>query len=109
MAAGGKRPGAGRKKGAPNKASAKREAEIAKSGKTPLQFLLDRMRDTRADISERIDCAKAAAPYVHPRLASVEYGGKGGGPMEVAHRHLISADHYDKLIGKLLPDRSGGE
>ncbi len=58
----------GRKKGTPNKASAKREAEVAKSGKTPLQFLLDRMRNTKAKMAERIECAKAAAVYVHPKL-----------------------------------------
>ncbi len=34
----------GRQKGTPNKRTAKREAEIAASGKTPLQFLIDRMR-----------------------------------------------------------------
>jgi hypothetical protein len=61
-------PGSGRRKGTPNKASAKREAEIAASGKTPLQFLLARMRDEKADMFERVACAKAAAPYVHPRL-----------------------------------------
>jgi hypothetical protein len=35
----GHKKAGGRKKGTPNKASAKREAEIAKSGKTPLQLL----------------------------------------------------------------------
>lgn len=73
----------GRKKGTPNKATAKREAEIAKSGKTPLQFLIERMRNTKASMAERIDCAKAAAPYVHPKLASVEHSGDGGGPLVV--------------------------
>ncbi len=86
MAGLGSKPGerrGGRKKGTPNTASAKREAEIAKSGKTPLQFLLDRMRNAEADIAERIDCAKAAAPYVHYKLASVEHSGDGGGPLVV--------------------------
>ena len=90
----------GRQKGTPNKATAKREAEIAKSGKTPLQFLLDRMRNTKADMSERIECAKAAAPYVHPKLASIEYSGKDGAP-SIKHGHMIESAHYDKLIGKL--------
>ena len=86
MARGGSKSGerrGGRKKGTPNKASAKREAEIAKSGKTPLQFLLDRMRNAKVDMAERIECAKAAAPYVHPKLASVEHSGDGGGPLVV--------------------------
>lgn len=73
----------GRQKGTPNKATAKREAKIAKSGKTPLEFLIDCMRDKEAPKAERIDCAKAAAPYVHPKLASVEHSGDGGGPLVV--------------------------
>ena len=75
MAGIGSKPGerrGGRKKGVPNKANAKREAEIAKSGKTPLQFLIDRMRNAKAAMTERIECAKAAAPYVHPRLQATE-------------------------------------
>ena len=60
----------GRKKGTPNKASAKREAAVAKSGKTPLQFLLNVMRDKKAPKAERIECAKAAAMYVHPKPAT---------------------------------------
>jgi hypothetical protein len=30
------------------------------------------MRDTKADTHSRDDMAKAAAPYIHPRLASLE-------------------------------------
>lgn len=70
MANGGKRAGAGRPKGARNKASVAREAEIAESGKTPLEFLLDIMRDESADMEIRMSAAKAAAPFVHPRLAN---------------------------------------
>jgi hypothetical protein len=69
---GGKRPGAGRKKGIPNRASAAREAAIAASGLTPLEYMLTTMRDETKPIALRLDMAKAAAPYVHPRLASVE-------------------------------------
>lgn len=72
MAHGGKRPGAGRKPGVPNKVTAERQAEIAASGKTPLDYLLDVMRDENREASERLDAAKAAAPYVHPKLSSVE-------------------------------------
>jgi hypothetical protein len=69
---GGKRPGAGRKKGIPNRASAAREAAIAASGLTPLEYMLTTMRDESKPVTLRLDMAKAAAPYVHPRLASVE-------------------------------------
>ncbi len=42
---GGKRPGAGRKRGVPNRALAAREAAIAASGLTPLEYMLTTMRD----------------------------------------------------------------
>ena len=90
----------GRQKGTGNKATAKLAAEVAKSGKTPMQFLLDRMRNTKADMAERIECAKAAAPYVHPKLASIEYSGKEGAPA-IKHGHMIEKAHYDKLMGSL--------
>lgn len=82
----------GRKKGSRNKATAGKEAAIAKSGLTPLEFMLNLMRmevDEDADIQQRIavnamrfEAAKAAAPYVHPRLNAVEHTGKDGGPIE---------------------------
>ena len=83
-------PGSGRKKGTPNKASAKREAEVAKSGKTPLQFLLNRMRSKTAGMAERIECAKAAAMYVHPKPATtmdVDVTGEIG--LKIIERHII--------------------
>ena len=69
---GGKREGAGRKKGVPNRASAARQAAIAASGLTPLDYMLTTMRDETKPLALRLDMAKAAAPYVHPRLASME-------------------------------------
>lgn len=42
------------------------------TGLTPLEFLLEVMRDDELDLMIRIDAAKSAAPYVHPKLASVE-------------------------------------
>lgn len=37
----------------------------------PLEFMLQIMRDPGADRTERLDMAKAAAPYVHAKLSSV--------------------------------------
>lgn len=72
----------GRRKGTPNKATAAVAAEIAKSGETPLAFMLKRMRDEAADPMLRFEAAKAAAPYVHPKLAAIEHTGKDGGPIQ---------------------------
>lgn len=52
--------------------SAVREAAIAASGLTPLEYMLSTMRDETKPLALRLDMAKAAAPYVHPRLSSVE-------------------------------------
>ena len=87
-------PGSGRKKGTPNKASAKREAEVAKSGKTPLQFLLNRMRSKTAGMAERIECAKAAAMYVHPKPATtMDVTGVIG--LRIIERHIIDPKAAD--------------
>lgn len=72
MASGGKREGAGRKPNTPNKASAAREARLAEGGELPLDYMLAIMRDPDQPPAVRMDMAKAAAPYVHPRLSSVE-------------------------------------
>ena len=45
--------------------------EIAASGETPLQYMLRVMRDPKAKQERRDEMAKAVAPYVHARLASV--------------------------------------
>ena len=59
----GQKKAGGRKKGTPNKATAKREAEIAASGKTPLQYMIDLMRNPKADKAMRMDAAKAAGVF----------------------------------------------
>lgn len=71
---GGARPGAGRKKGVHNRASAAREAEVKASGKTPLDVMIDTMRELYEANEKVAACAiaKDAAPYIHPRLASLE-------------------------------------
>lgn len=99
----GSKPGerrGGRKKGVPNRASQRRQAEVAASGATPLDVLLRRMRyhDAQAEAAlkkkdttgaerhmrEADDAARAAAPYVHPKLQSIQHTGREGGPIEVA-------------------------
>lgn len=75
---GGSKPGerrGGRKAGTPNRKNAATVAAIEASGLTPLEFMLQSMRDEGLDLAIRHDMAKAAAPYVHPRLATVEQKG----------------------------------
>lgn len=84
--AAGKGSGAGRPKGSQNKASIARQAAIAASGLTPLDFMLDVLRNTANELPIRLDAAKNAAPYVHPRLSAITHSGPGGGPIETADR-----------------------
>lgn len=72
MAHGGKRPGAGRKPGSATTRTREIAEGAAQEGITPLEFMLQVMRDEEAERSERLDMAKAAAPYIHPRLSSIE-------------------------------------
>lgn len=69
---GGRRAGAGRKPGSATKKTREIAEAALESGQSPLEYLLSIMRDQAADEGKRIDCAKAAAPYIHPRLSSVE-------------------------------------
>lgn len=67
----------GRVKGTPNKVTLKKEAEIAASGLTPLDYMLSILRDERRPDEERFEAAKHAAPYCHAKLASVDANVKG--------------------------------
>jgi hypothetical protein len=72
MAHGGARPGAGRKKDGVNRVTEEAIERAKAGGELPLDFLLRIMRDDDADETKRIDCAKAAAPYVHAKLANID-------------------------------------
>lgn len=76
---GGPRPNSGRKKGTKNPATIAKEAlleeVIAKAVEgetTPLEVMLQIMRDPDSPAAMRFEAAKAAAPYVHPRLSQVD-------------------------------------
>src|SRR4051812_42802978 len=115
---GGRREGAGRKRGLPNKVTAQRQAEVAASGLTPLEYLLEVMRAPKPQIKKdeevavfvaryvkwtdrALDAAKAAAPYVHPKLANIEHTGKGGGPIDVS-LHIHDATEEAKRMARDL-------
>lgn len=89
---GGARKGAGRKAGSATKRTREIADKAAAEGITPLEFMLQVMRDEPSIELEprefmlatqmRFEAAKAAAPYVHPRLAAIEHTGTDGGPIE---------------------------
>ena len=64
-------------------------AAVEASGLAPLDYLLAVMRDESNPTQVRLDAAKAAAPYVHPRLAAIEHRGKGGTPTDTITRVIV--------------------
>lgn len=88
---GGRRPGSGRKPGSANKKTREIADRAAKEGLTPLEYMLQVMRDVKADDARRLDAAKSAAPYMHPRLS----------PSEPAKPKDDLADRISELIDRL--------
>lgn len=81
MPRGGARSGAGRHKGGANKINDQARAKALAGGLTPLDYLLGVLRDIEKPQDIRMDAAKAAAPYVHARLAAVEHSGDKDKPI----------------------------
>jgi len=81
MSHGGARSGAGRKPGVSTRMNEEARKKAAEGGLMPLDYMLAILRDEDLPQESRMDAAKAAAPYVHAKLASVEHKGDGGGPM----------------------------
>ena len=73
---GGARPGAGRPAGSKNQRSADTARQAAEAGITPIEVMLNAMRELWDQGSaeakrEAARIAKDAAPYVHPRLSNI--------------------------------------
>ena len=71
-ARGGRRDGAGRPLGSKGKRTAEAAQMATDLGADPVQFLLLAMSDEKLNMKDRIECAKAVAPYIAPRLSAVE-------------------------------------
>lgn len=106
---GGSRKGAGRKKGTANLKTREIANKAAAAGITPLEYMLDVMRaeppdgleprEMLAAVTLRFEAAKAAAPYIHPRLQAIEHTGPQGGPMQLdATVTLDPSDAYMRML-----------
>lgn len=100
---GGARKNAGRKPGAATTKTREIANKASEAGITPLEYILSVMRSEPPEGLEgpqllsahmlRFEAAKAAAPYIHPKLSAVEHTGKDGGPMETVTRiELVDMD-----------------
>lgn len=86
MARGGKRPGAGRPSGATTRKTREIADKAAEEGITPLDYMLKVLRDESQETKRRDAMAVAAAPYLHPKLASTELTGS----VTISHEDRLS-------------------
>lgn len=73
----------GRVAGTPNLKNQVQAVKIKDSGLTPLDYMIGIMRDVKQEPKDRLDAAKSAAPYVHPKLANIEHGNLNNVPFVV--------------------------
>jgi len=83
---GGPRKNAGRKPGSATKKTREIADMAAANGITPLEFMLNVMRQEPPEtederlrqsyVAMQFEAAKAAAPYIHPKLSAVEMNAK---------------------------------
>lgn len=85
----------GRQKGSRNKRTEAQAVAIETSGLTPLDYMLTVLRDPKAEDDLRMEAARSAAPYVHPKLANIEVSGKDGGPLEVK---VVQFSHHPQPL-----------
>jgi hypothetical protein len=81
----------GRQKGSRNIKTVEMVTAIEATGETPLEYMLRVMRDKTVDHSRRDDMAKAASPYVHSRLATLDHKSSDGS-MAVPVLNVIESD-----------------
>lgn len=84
MSHGGKRQGAGRKRGSLSQRTQEIVAKASEDGILPLEYLLKTLRDENQSHDERFKAAVSAAPYMHPKLASVQHSGDQENPLALA-------------------------
>jgi hypothetical protein len=99
---GGRRPGAGRPLGSKNQRSAEIARTAAESGITPIEVMLGAMRELWAQGTseakrEAAEIAKDAAPYIHPRLASIDQTIKEDRPFAVVLEQCSNAEEWEAI------------
>jgi hypothetical protein len=62
----------GRHEDTPNQRTRDFHAAVEEAGVTPLAYMLQVMRDEKAEPERRDRMAAAAAPFIHPQLSNVE-------------------------------------
>jgi hypothetical protein len=89
----------GRPKGSRNKRTRALIEAAQAGGELPLDYMLAVMRDPKAPARRRDEMAKAAAPYLHSKLASIEHSGSQDGP-------FVTGLEVSFVVPKPRPDDS---
>jgi len=98
MTHGGKRAGAGRKKGTPNKRTTKAAKTIQETidriGCDPLEAMLEIAIQAKneGDLSLSLSAYKELAQYVAPKRKAVEVSGDVDNPLAVTNIELVAPD-----------------
>lgn len=125
-ARGGKRAGAGRKAGAASKKTREIADKAAVAGITPLEVMMDTMREYHAKamaiapgaaievneeaitrlglLTEASKIARDAAPYMHPRLQAMELSGKDGAPLNPPTQILLTGAKLEEIAKRLADE-----
>lgn len=90
--------------------TAQARKKALEAGISPLDYMLKVMRNTNADPKRRDDMAKAAAPFVHAKLASVEHSGTIGS-YDLTKISDADLARLEAILGPLTDNRpdQGGE
>jgi len=92
----------GRKPGIASKMNRETQRVVAATGITPLEYMLKVMRNRRASDARRDWAAAAAAPYVHPRLATVQTHTHITGHLTLEQLVSATLDQTNREIGGLI-------
>lgn len=96
----------GRAKGSKNRVTRLKEKvlnDILSQYKTPLEFLLGSMCSEHVPFASRLDCAKAAAPYVHKRMP-IQLENSDQGPFRIFDMAKLGgmSEHELKMLMALI-------
>ena len=100
---GGAREGAGRKPGSPNRRNAEVIAEALEAGVTPLEYMLNIMRNDEADVKRRDWAAEKASAYLHPRPAPLER------TVEIDLPDTSTVEGIDQALDQIIKAMGQGE
>ena len=112
---GGRRPGAGRPVGSKNQRSAEIARAAAESGITPIEVMLGTMRElwalgTPEAKLQAAEIAKDAAPYIHPRPASIDQTIKEDRPFAILLEECSNAEEWEaRYAPKAIEQKSSDQ